>query len=263
MLRTLNLNKLIRHVARPLAPLAHVLGPRSPRLRRRAAVGLAALTVLLLVGSVSASEHAPRPPFSPPLAGAPGYDTWFLGQTYGNTSSAYRARNRTYWAGQGIHFGLDLSTRCGTPVLSIGDGTVFAIDGPYGSAPHTVVVQHDNGYFSLYGHLRVRTTHLQVGQAVKAGDVVGESGDSVDVVRCDLSPHLHLEIRTDNMRAAVNPIPLIDAPWWDDASLGISFSQPSFEVDLDSPRRWQSLYDQPDIRFGWPLLNDYLRPWPR
>ena len=76
-------------------------------------------------------------------------------------------------------------------------------------------------------------------------------------------PHLHLEIRTDLMRAAVNPIPLIDAPWWNDASLGLSFSRPAFEVDLDSPRRWQSLYDQPDIRFGWPLLNDYLRAWPR
>ena len=36
--------------------------------------------------------------------------------------------------------------------------------GPYGSAPHTVVIAHPNGYFSLYGHLRVRTTHLQIGQ---------------------------------------------------------------------------------------------------
>ncbi len=232
-------------------------------LHHRLATGLAALLVLLLVATVSASEHAASPPFSSPFAGDPSYDNWFLSQTYGNTSNAYRARNHTYGAGQGIHFGLDLATRCDTPVLSIGDGTVFAVDGPYGSAPHNVVIKHADGYFSLYGHLRVRSNKLFIGEEVKAGDVIGESGDSVDVVRCDIDPHLHLEIRTDLMRAAVNPIPLIGGVRWDDASLGLSFSQPAFEVDLDAPRRWQSLYDQPDIRFGWPLLNEYHRPWPR
>lgn len=253
----------MRIFRRPASPDADSRVKRSRRRWKPIAPALGLLLALLFAGSLSASEATVPPPFSPPLAGAPGYDTWFLGQTYGNTSSAYRARNRTYSAGQGIHFGIDLSTRCGTPVLAIGDGTVFAIDGPFGSAPHTVVIRHENGYSSLYGHLRVRSTHLQISQEVKAGDVVGESGDSVDVVRCDVSPHLHLEIRTDNMTAAVNPIPLIDAPWWDDASLGLSFSQPTFEVDLDAPRRWQSLYDQPDIRFGGYLLNDYSRPWPR
>ncbi|MDP6349118.1 MAG: M23 family metallopeptidase [Chloroflexota bacterium] len=242
----------------PYAALRDGLG--SPR---SLAATLALLLALAFGGTLSASEATPTPPFQPPLADPPSYETWFLAQTYGNTSGAYRARNRTYSAGQGIHFGLDFSTRCGTPVLAIGDGTVYAIDGPFGSAPHTVVIAHPNGYFSLYGHLRVRTTHLQIGQEVKAGDVVGESGDSVDEVRCDMSPHLHLEIRTDGMTAAVNPIPLIDAPWWDDASLGLSFSQPTFEVDLEAPRRWQSLYDQPSIRFGGYLLNDYLQPWPR
>lgn len=256
MLLTLQPKPTIRHVSRQLVRI-------TTGFRHRLATGLAALLVVLLVATVSASEHTASPPFSAPFAGDPGYDNWFLSQTYGNTSGAYRARNRTYGAGQGIHFGLDLSTRCGTPVLSIGDGTVFAIDGPYGSAPHNVVIKHADGYFSLYGHLRVRSNNLFVSQEVKAGDVVGESGDSVDVVRCDIAPHLHLEIRTDLMRAAVNPIPLIGGVRWDDASLGLSFSQPAFEVDLDAPRRWQSLYDQPDIRFGWPLLNDYLRPWPR
>ncbi len=256
------LTDAIRRTARRLwrACSTLVSGQRS---WRPLASMLALLLALAFAGTLSASEATVRPPFLPPLAGPPSYDTWFLGQTYGNTLDAYRERNRMYSEGQGIHFGLDFSTRCGTPVLAIGDGTVFAIDGPYGSAPHTVVIEHPGGYFSLYGHLRIRTTHLQIGQEIKAGDVVGESGDSVDEVRCDVSPHVHLEIRTDRMRAAVNPIPLIDAPWWDDASLGLSFSRPLFEVDLESPRRWQSLYEQPDIRFGGYLLNDYAQPWPR
>ena len=256
MLRALQPKPIMRQVARQVVRF-------TTGLHHRLATGLAALLVLLLVATVSASEHTASPPFSSPFAGDPGYDNWFLSQTYGNTSGAYRARNHTYGAGQGIHFGLDLATRCDTPVLSIGDGTVFAVDGPYGSAPHNVVIKHADGYFSLYGHLRVRSNKLFIGEEIKAGDVIGESGDSVDVVRCDIDPHLHLEIRTDLMRAAVNPIPLIGGVRWDDASLGLSFSQPAFEVDLDAPRRWQSLYDQPDIRFGWPLLNEYHRPWPR
>jgi len=140
---------------------------------------------------------------------------------------------------------------------------VYSIDGPYGAWPHNIVIRHNNGYYSLYGHLRTQTTHLRIGQQVNTGDVIGESGDSLDVVNCDLDPHLHFEIRTENMRVAINPISLIDAPWWDDASLGLSAAAATFQVDLDAPRRWQSLYEQPDVRFGGPRLNDYTNAWPR
>ncbi len=228
---------------------------------RFATLLLAVLGVTGAVATDSQSAGNGRPIFRPPFAGPPTLSTWYLSQPYGNTVAAFRQRDRTYSEGQGIHFGIDLAARCGTPVLAIGDGTVYSIDGPYGSAPHNLVVSHANGLWSLYGHLRQRTTHLFVGQPVKQGDVVGFSGDWIDSVRCNRSPHLHLEIRTDRMRVAVNPIPLIDAPW-QDASLGVGFSSPTFEIDLESPRRWQSLFDQPDIRFGSPLINDYAEAWP-
>ena len=35
-----------------------------------------------------------------------------------------------------------------------------------------------------------------------------------------------------------------------------------FARDLSQPRRWQSLYDQPEVHFWGPLLNDYQDPWP-
>ncbi len=216
------------------------------------------------MGSIAADSPdtgARSPTFRPPFAGPPSLNTWYLAQPYGNTVGAYRVRNRIYNEGQGIHFGVDLIAKCDTPVLAIGGGTVHSIDGPWGSAPHNLVLSHENGLFSLYGHLRRRTTHLFVGQRVKQGDVVGASGDWLDSVRCNRAPHLHLEIRKEAMRVATNPIPLIDAPW-QDASLGLRFTNPTFEIDLESPRRWQSLFDQPDIRFGGPLINDYPEAWP-
>jgi len=35
-----------------------------------------------------------------------------------------------------------------------------------------------------------------------------------------------------------------------------------FERDLDNPRRNQFLDDQPDIRFGGPIITNFARPWP-
>ena len=35
-----------------------------------------------------------------------------------------------------------------------------------------------------------------------------------------------------------------------------------FQRDLDDPRKWQHLDDQPEARVGGPILNDFARPWP-
>ena len=37
----------------------------------------------------------------------------------------------------------------------------------------------------------------------------------------------------------------------------------AFERDLDDPRKWQHLDDQPEAVSGGPLLNDFANPWPR
>ena len=36
----------------------------------------------------------------------------------------------------------------------------------------------------------------------------------------------------------------------------------TFEQDINHPRRWQELLDQPNVRFGSHLVNDYENPWP-
>jgi murein DD-endopeptidase MepM/ murein hydrolase activator NlpD len=197
-------------------------------------------------------------PFGLPFATPPGPSTWLFIQGYGNTTTAYRWRVAQYAAGQGLHFGLDFAARCGTPIVAIGDGVVTDVDNlSHGAGPHNLIITHPNGYASLYGHLLQRP-QFAPGNLVKRGQVVALTGDPD--LTCNSRPHLHLEIRTSpGLAQAVNPILLIDANW---DALAVVGGAGRFERDLNNPRQWQYLDDQPDVTFGGKLLNDYAEPWP-
>jgi hypothetical protein len=197
-------------------------------------------------------------PFRLPFAEPSGPDTWLMAQPYGNTTGAYRQRLTTYAASGGIHFGLDLSAPCGTEVVAMADGVVFAVDGPFGSAPHNLMIDHPQvGYATMYGHL-LEAPDLAPGQQVKQGEVIALTGDSAE--RCFLRPHLHLEIRDLKHVRKFNPAALIEANWDNLALTGNNGRD--FARDLDEPRKWQSLYDQPEARTAGPILNDFANPWP-
>ncbi len=238
---------------------------RFASLHRWARVFQLLIGLLLVVAPAAVSAQTPEPtgerPFILPFAGPPGPDTWLLGQTYGNTVGAYFNRATTYRYSQGIHFGVDLSAPCGTEIVAIADGVVGLVDArAYGSLPHNLIIDHPQlGYASLYGHLLERP-NLQPGQQVKAGQAIALSGDPDET--CRGRPHLHLEIRDYPGRAwKYNPILLI-ATDWDNLALVGSFRS-GFERDLDEPRKWQQLDDQPPAVSGGRLLNDFANPWPR
>lgn len=219
------------------------------------------LAMVMVVPGKAAPQRQdpPGPPFGLPFLDPPGPDTWLLGQPYGNTIGAFYQRVTTYGAGQGLHFGIDLSARCGWPIVAIGDGVVAKVDAfQHGSRPHNLMIDHANGYASFYGHLLARP-NLQPGQVVARGQLVAQVGDPDET--CTSRPHLHLEIRNaGGYGRAYNPIPLIDADW-DTLALAGGFN-PGFGRDLSDPRRWQRLDDQPEVTFGGARLNDYPNPWP-
>lgn len=216
--------------------------------------------VLVLAATVflPSATHAQEPkPFILPFQDPPGPGTWQLGQLYGNTTGAYANRRNFYAAGQGLHFGLDFPAPCGTKLVAIGDGVVLGADVPLGSAPHNLLIDHRNGYWSLYGHL-LEKPKLAAGAQVKKGDFVALSGDPDST--CYSRPHLHLEIRANNNERFVNPIPLMEADW-DTLALFGQFGR-GFERDLADPRKWQTMYDQPDGVRGAPFINEFENPWP-
>jgi murein DD-endopeptidase MepM/ murein hydrolase activator NlpD len=208
--------------------------------------------------SASDSSDDGKRPFRIPFEGEPGPDSWLLIQPYGNTFFAYQYRRSVYYGGQGLHFGIDLAAACGTPVLAIGDGVVESVDSWHGAGPHNLMITHPNGYDSFYGHLLVRP-RLRVGQVIEEGQVVALSGDPD--LTCNSRPHLHLEIRdTETQAIAYNPLELIDADW---DRIALAGSEPvAFVQELGEPRQWLGLFDQPLTKFGYPLVNEFLKAWP-
>ncbi len=225
---------------------------------------LAALAFVVVALAAPWSAHAQPltpdpPPFSLPFAEPAGPATWLYQQHYGNTIAAFNYGDVWYEFGQGLHFGIDFETPCGTPVRAIGDGVVVAINSKFfGAGPRNVVLDHPGtGYASLYGHLS-RNADIRLGDTVQRGEVIGYSGDPDG--SCGSRPHLHLELRSADYRTTYNPIPLIAANWHMLSSIGPTY--PAFQQDLDAPRRWMRLEDQPKVRFGGLPLNLYAHPWP-
>lgn len=228
------------------------------------------ITMVLLAGAVTIAIAVSSPPVGPargapssqslfllPFDTPPGPSTWYVTQFYGNTRGAYLRRTEWYGQGQGLHFGIDFSARCGTQVIAIGDGEVTKVDASrHGAGPHNLMILHPNGYASFYGHLLERST-LAVGEQVHAGQPIGLTGDPD--LSCTSRPHLHLEIRDASYARAFNPVALIDANW---NSLALFGGRTIFERNLDEPRRWVSIDEQPDVDFGGALLNNYANPWP-
>lgn len=87
------------------------------------------------------------------------------------------------------HYGTDLDLNSGDPVLAAFDGIVRISKWDGGGYGNYVVVRHYNGLETLYGHFS--KTLVQVGQYVKAGEVLGLGGSTGR----STGPHLHYEVR--------------------------------------------------------------------
>lgn len=217
-----------------------------------------ALLVMIAVSPISAQDTGK--PFIMPAEGQPTLQTWMFGQAYGNTTGAYNFGQNWYRAGQGLHFGLDLSMPCGTPLVAVADGVVqFVDDKGFGSDPHNLILKHEAvGLTTLYGHL-LRTPNLMPGQLVQQGQVIALSGDPDST--CDSRPHLHFEVRSLDYSRTINPVDVIDANWHSLALIG-PYGFPLFQQDLQNVNRWVSLDDQPDVAFWGAILNQYSQTVP-
>lgn len=102
-------------------------------------------------------------------------------------STAYR-NGGALWS-SGSHTGIDLHAAAGTPVGSVGAGTVVAAGwgGAYGNQ---VVIRMTDGTYTQYGHLS--SVAVRAGQRVTAGQYIGLSGATGNVT----GAHLHFEART-------------------------------------------------------------------
>ena len=107
----------------------------------------------------------------------------------GEMSSQYGYRNNPFGGrSTEFHSGMDFKGSIGDPIKATADGIIVLADwkGGYG---RTVIIKHDYGYETLYGHLS--GLNVMQGQKVTAGDVIGFLGSTGR----STGPHLHYEVR--------------------------------------------------------------------
>lgn len=92
------------------------------------------------------------------------------------------------------HKGVDYAAPYGTPIKAAGDGKVNFVGrkGGYGKA---IILQHGNGYTTLYGHLSKYKKGIVTNKSVKQGDIIGYVGST----GLATGPHLHFEFRVNGI----------------------------------------------------------------
>ncbi len=103
----------------------------------------------------------------------------------------------------GDHPGLDIAVASDSYIRAAGSGTVSDVgeDAVYG---RFVVIEHGDGYSTLYGH--ASTTFVTLGQVVRERQVIALSGSTGR----STGPHLHFEVLVDGQ--PVDPLTLIEQP---------------------------------------------------
>ena len=136
--------------------------------------------------SISEANHEPK------------WTKEFILPISGHGTSGFGVPRRYVRGGNvSYHHGEDIGAGTGTKIAATNDGTVLAAD-YYPIKGGFVAIDHGAGVMSFYFHQSKLL--VEVGQEVKAGDIIGEVGST----GLSTGPHLHWEMRVH--RVATDPM---------------------------------------------------------
>jgi len=126
----------------------------------------------------------------PSRAPAPGY-----------ISSGFGFRADPFTGARRHHYGVDFDANIGDPIQAAADGIV-SFSGWKAGYGHTVVIDHGDGYQTLYAHNQKNV--VRVGDVVRAGQQVAKVGSSGR----SSGAHLHFEVHVNGR--PVNPVAYLE-----------------------------------------------------
>ncbi len=145
---------------------------------------LVAGQTLIVPDGVMSDETAPSLPryasVLTPDAGEVSATGSFAWPTFGKITQPFR------W----YHKGIDIANAMGTSVVAADSGRVVTAGWTNVGYGNHIIIDHENGYQTLYGHLS--QISVEVGQKVSRGAVIGLIGSTGR----STGPHLHFEIRS-------------------------------------------------------------------
>ena len=135
------------------------------------------------------------------------------------------------------HQGVDLALKMGEPIYATFSGRVRISQYNRGGYGNLVIIRHDNGLETYYGHLSERM--VQPNQWVEAGQVIGLGGSTGR----STGPHLHFETRYYGQS--------FDPEWLIDFKTGI-LNRDFFLLK----RRYFSIYSRAEQNFEDEIANE-------
>ena len=128
--------------------------------------------------------------------------SWGWPTTSGYTLSSHFGYRIAVFGEGNFHSGLDIAgTGYGSPVYASNNGVITKME--YASSyGYHIIINHNNGFYSVYAHMSGFAPGIGVGSIVERGQQIGYVGSSGWAT----GPHLHFEIRTcDKYSCVVNP----------------------------------------------------------
>jgi len=151
---------------------------------------------LVIPGSYRASA-APGENGAHPYTGERASRQFIWPVAQGVVSSGFGIRNGA------MHDGVDIAAPAGTPVYAADSGVVI-FSGTLHGYGNTVIIRHDDGYATVYGHNERNL--VAEGARVGRGQEVGRIGRSGRTT----GANLHFEVRRDNV--AKDPLAYLPEP---------------------------------------------------
>ncbi len=103
-----------------------------------------------------------------------------------------------------FHHGIDFGGKRGTPIHATQDGIVLFAGFSKGGYGNMVIIAHNFGFSTLYGHM-LPDLAVKTGDFVKKGTLIGHLGNS----GLSTGPHLHYEIKY--LKKSIDPIHFLTA----------------------------------------------------
>jgi murein DD-endopeptidase MepM/ murein hydrolase activator NlpD len=119
----------------------------------------------------------------------------------GSISSTYGMRTHPISGEDSLHTGIDIAAPQGTPVIAARGGKVQTKGYDAGGLGNFILLLHEGGMTTLYGHLSSILVNLN--QEVNSGSLIG----TVGTTGLSTGPHLHFEVRNEGELR--DPMPLI------------------------------------------------------
>lgn len=120
------------------------------------------------------------------------------GASTGTGSFDWPASGNIYQGYFPWHPGIDIAAYIGAPVLAADSGYVIVAGWDNTGYGYNVVIDHSDGYQTLYAHLNAY--YVEAGQSVAKGQQIGEMGNTGNAT----GPHLHFEVRQGTVQR--NPV---------------------------------------------------------